>query len=613
MKRRIFLSIIAVILIMCSLSGCKDKKNKESADDGSSTQNTGGDSDTSGAFGYGMADPGKIYEAGQCIQLGGSPLFIVIENGNDWLDSSKGLGSDEKFISVPVRYLDYEGSGDSLPEPGHFYITKASDENGNDLISDSRLQAVTDMSDSDIESNAETYYGSSVAFVPNNGESMDVWALFKVPEDTRECVVEVFLNDDFRGPHSAGYRIKIEEDENYGTFEGKSAEELSKMLSTNEKPTLDDFAWFTGAIREYEEYYPFQYRDADYKADNYLGGWKAYMLHDPENEKGEFEAHLANITIDDFEEEEGEDREQGWFDIRVKWYLGFDAKGNVIDESDREDLVIKRSYFTWNRMNNEEGDGYPDVSFAPSYGVHTAFGRGPMDMDSKFQYLLLVVRPDGTALNVNNEPLEFMPGSKTVRVPESMAANIKSSGEGRNNDGDVSEDGDEDNNSKPHFGPAAAAREKEKNGGEDNAEDEDDDSFEGRGPAQYGRERDEWSNSYHEPTEDDYINWDTSGDEKYYSGKKGYVISGSDTELLSKDSLKKLSDEDLRLAINEIYARHGRKFKSADLQKFFDNKSWYTPKYEPDEFDKKQNEILNDIEKKNLKILTEIRSERGKN
>ena len=135
----------------------------------------------------------------------------------------------------------------------------------------------------------------------------------------------------------------------------------------------------------------------------------------------------------------------------------------------------------------------------------------------------------------------------------------------------------------------------------------------GRGPAQYGRERDEWSNSYHEPTEDDYINWDTSGDEKYYSGKKGYVIAGSDTELLSKDSLKNISDEDLRLAINEIYARHGRKFKSADLQKFFDNKSWYTPKYEPDEFDKKQNEILNDIEKKNLKILTEIRSERGKN
>ncbi|MBQ7482268.1 MAG: hypothetical protein IJT80_10385, partial [Lachnospiraceae bacterium] len=101
MKRRIFLSIIAVIMIMCSLSGCKDKKNTESVDDGSSTQNTGGDSDTSGAFGYGMADPGKIYEAGQCIQLGGSPLFIVIENGNDWLDSSKGLGSDEKFISVP--------------------------------------------------------------------------------------------------------------------------------------------------------------------------------------------------------------------------------------------------------------------------------------------------------------------------------------------------------------------------------------------------------------------------------------------------------------------------------------------------------------------------------
>ena len=139
----------------------------------------------------------------------------------------------------------------------------------------------------------------------------------------------------------------------------------------------------------------------------------------------------------------------------------------------------------------------------------------------------------------------------------------------------------------------------------------DDDFSFGRGPAAKGRERETWGNDYYEPTEDDYINWDTSGDEKYYSGKKGYVIAGSDTEILDKNSVKNLSDEDLRLAINEIYARHGRKFKSEELQKYFDNKAWYTPKYEPDEFDKKQNSILNDVEKKNLKTLTEIRSERG--
>ncbi len=38
------------------------------------------------------------------------------------------------------------------------------------------------------------------------------------------------------------------------------------------------------------------------------------------------------------------------------------------------------------------------------------------------------------------------------------------------------------------------------------------------------------------------------------------------------------------MARNEIYARHGRKFKDKTLQKYFDEKSWYEGEYEPDEF-----------------------------
>ncbi|MCR4657001.1 MAG: YARHG domain-containing protein [Lachnospiraceae bacterium] len=91
---------------------------------------------------------------------------------------------------------------------------------------------------------------------------------------------------------------------------------------------------------------------------------------------------------------------------------------------------------------------------------------------------------------------------------------------------------------------------------------------------------------------------------------KDYIISDSDSELISRDSLKKLSDEDLRLAINEIYARHGRKFKSRELQDYFDSKDWYTPRYEPEEFDKKQNSLLNEIELKNLKTMTAERDSR---
>ena len=39
--------------------------------------------------------------------------------------------------------------------------------------------------------------------------------------------------------------------------------------------------------------------------------------------------------------------------------------------------------------------------------------------------------------------------------------------------------------------------------------------------------------------------------------------------------LRGLSLNELRLLRNEIYARHGRQFKSQLLQEYFDNMSWY--------------------------------------
>ena len=203
-----------------------------------------------------------------------------------------------------------------------------------------------------------------------------------------------------------------------------------------------------------------------------------------------------------------------------------------------------------------------------------------------------------------------------VRVPESMAANMKSSGSAKRDDTDDLSDTDNDSDSDggQHYGPAAAGREKaekERSAQEDNEGFADeDDAWTDRGPAKAGRDREKWQNEM-KKAQDENDSRNSGSDKKNSSAKKSYVLPDSDTEVLDKSSLKKLSDEDLRLAINEIYARHGRKFKAAELQDYFDDKDWYTPKYEPDEFDKKQNSILNDVEKKNLKTLTEIRSERG--
>ena len=57
----------------------------------------------------------------------------------------------------------------------------------------------------------------------------------------------------------------------------------------------------------------------------------------------------------------------------------------------------------------------------------------------------------------------------------------------------------------------------------------------------------------------------------------------------------------IRIARNEIYARHGRIFKSDDLADYFASKSWYTPSVSADQFD---NSYLNSIEIENLKLIT---------
>lgn len=63
------------------------------------------------------------------------------------------------------------------------------------------------------------------------------------------------------------------------------------------------------------------------------------------------------------------------------------------------------------------------------------------------------------------------------------------------------------------------------------------------------------------------------------------VIAKSSKKYLDDDDLDGMSSSDLRLARNEIYARHGCIFKDKSLQKYFEGKSWYTPKVNVDDFD----------------------------
>ena len=80
----------------------------------------------------------------------------------------------------------------------------------------------------------------------------------------------------------------------------------------------------------------------------------------------------------------------------------------------------------------------------------------------------------------------------------------------------------------------------------------------------------------------------------------GMIIPDSDARNLSEDDLRGLSAEELRIARNEIYARHGRKFADKELQAHFDSMEWYSPTVEAKDFDES---ILNEYELFNLKLI----------
>ena len=80
-----------------------------------------------------------------------------------------------------------------------------------------------------------------------------------------------------------------------------------------------------------------------------------------------------------------------------------------------------------------------------------------------------------------------------------------------------------------------------------------------------------------------------------------YILPNSDKLYYSTSDLTGLSDWELYVARNEIYARHGRAFHNDDLQRYFSRKTWYTQLYSADEFDSKV--TLNSYEKKNAETI----------
>lgn len=101
------------------------------------------------------------------------------------------------------------------------------------------------------------------------------------------------------------------------------------------------------------------------------------------------------------------------------------------------------------------------------------------------------------------------------------------------------------------------------------------------------------------PTE---VNGNSGGKDKTDTTKSSssdYIFKDSDKTYLMEDDLRNLSKDQLALARNEIFARHGYVFTTDEYKKYFSSKSWYVPNPNFDGSDSS----LNEYEIANYKVL----------
>ena len=100
------------------------------------------------------------------------------------------------------------------------------------------------------------------------------------------------------------------------------------------------------------------------------------------------------------------------------------------------------------------------------------------------------------------------------------------------------------------------------------------------------------------------VEWDEDNG-RYGMDRPLEPILSSDQREYTIEELKDYPEDILYLALNEIYARHGYIFRNENLQNYFMGQVWYTPLVEGENF---SDEVFNEYEKENLKVLLKIKS-----
>lgn len=86
-----------------------------------------------------------------------------------------------------------------------------------------------------------------------------------------------------------------------------------------------------------------------------------------------------------------------------------------------------------------------------------------------------------------------------------------------------------------------------------------------------------------------------------------YVLPDSSTRLLSSAELQDMSNFELFVARNEIFARHGRTFQKQELKDHFGSKGWYHGTVSPEAF---TDSMLSDVERKNNETIKAVEQSR---
>ena len=84
---------------------------------------------------------------------------------------------------------------------------------------------------------------------------------------------------------------------------------------------------------------------------------------------------------------------------------------------------------------------------------------------------------------------------------------------------------------------------------------------------------------------------------------RDYIFPDSASRYLTDADVEGLTIQEINYGKNEIYARHGRRFKSQELMDYFESKSWYQGLYDPQDFDDNYAYTLNEYERRNSEFL----------